>query len=372
MVVSVADSEIDNQPAREAWPLVGISILNWRGWRDTIDCLESVRRLRYANYLAVVVDNGSGDESLEELRSWAKAHFQEGDAFVEYGREVALAGGDPAREEGLERCASSRRLVLVDNAENLGFTGGNNVVIQYALRRPQAANYVLLLNNDAIVERDCLARLLEAGQASGAGIVGALIKDEKSGQVQFMGRDDSVPLTRQFLHPLFRLPQAAPDSEKEFQVMSWVSGAAMLIEKGVLQDVCRVRGCYLDDKLFLYGDDVEFCAIAHSIGYRTVRANRAVIYHEAASSSGGQFNPVAYYYINRNRVFLASRNLAMPWRGFFHLVNGVVCSARILKNLATRRPRAALAIFRGMVDAYRGIGGKWRHHDREVQKSLAG
>ena len=360
------------EPHQESLPKVVVSILNWRGWRGTIECLGSVGRLRYANYLTVVLDNGSGDESLEELRSWAKAHFQEGDTFVEYGRELALAGGDTAREGGLERRASCRRLVLIDNAENLGFTGGNNVVIQYALRRPQAADYVLLLNNDAIVERDCLARLLEAGQASGAGIVGALIKDEKSGQVQFMGHDDSVPMTRQFFHPLFRLPQAAPDSEKEFQVMSWVSGAAMLIGRGVLQDVYRLRGSYLDDKLFLYGEDGEFCEIARRAGYRTIRANRAVIYHEAASSSGGQFNPVAYYYINRNRVFVASRSLAMPWRGFFHLVNGVVCSARILKNLATRRPRAALAIFRGMVDAYRGIGGKWRYHDREVQKSLAG
>jgi len=370
--MNLSQPDQTNGPDAEKSPSVVVSILNWRGWRDTVECMQSVRRLRSANYVTVVSDNGSDNKSLEELRAWAKAHFREGDAFVEYRREVALAGGDTAREEGLERGASGRRLVLVDNAENLGFTGGNNVAIQYALRRPQPADYVLLLNNDAIVERDCLTRLLEAAQVSGAGIVGALIKDEKSGQVQFMGRDDAVPLTRQFFHPLFRLPQAAPDSEKEFQVMSWVSGAAMLIGKGVLQDVYRVRGRYLDDKLFLYGEDVEFCAIARRVGYRTVRANRAVIYHGAASSSGGQFNPVAYYYLNRNRVFLASRNLAMPWRGFFHLVNGAVCSGRILKSLAKRRPRAALAIFRGMVDAYRGIGGKWRYHDREVQRSLTG
>jgi GT2 family glycosyltransferase len=143
----------------------------------------------------------------------------------------------------------------------------------------------------------------------------------------------------------------------------------MLIGSRVLQDVSRLRGSYLDDKFFLYGEDVEFCQFARRIGYRTVLANRAVIHHEAASSSGGQFNPVAYYYVSRNRVFLASRNLAMAWRGFFHAVNGVVCSARILKNLAVGRPRAALAIFRGVLDAYRGIGGKWRYHDREAQKT---
>ncbi len=359
-----------SEPAREpSRPLVAISVLNWNGWRDTLACLESIRQLHDSNYLIVVVDNGSGDKSLEELRSWAQAEFPEGDAFVEYRREVALAGGDRAREAGLERYASRRRLVLVDNAENLGFAGGNNVAIQYALGRPQPADYVLLLNNDATVERDSLARLLQAGQASGAGIVGALIKDPKTGQVQFMGCDDSVPLTCQLFHPLFRSRPAVPDSKKEFMLMSWVSGAAMLIGRNALQDIYRARGRYLDDQLFLYGEDVEICEAARRAGYRTVLACRAAIYHEPASGSGGQFNPMTYYYMNRNRIIVASRHLPMYWLALFYLVNGAACSARILKNLAKRRPRAALAIFRGTVDGYRGIGGKWRYHDREARRT---
>ncbi len=366
MIVSITQPEVDNRAPQESWPLVTISILNWNGWRDTIECLQSVGRLRYANYLTVVGDNGSSDGSLEELRAWAKAHIGEGGAFVEYSREVAQAGGSTVREEVLERCPSSQRLILIDNAENLGFTGGHNVAIQYALQRPQPADYILLLNNDAMVERDSLTRLLEAAQVSGAGIVGAAIKDDENGQAGFAGCDVSISLTRQLFHPPFRLPKGTPDSEKDFQVMSWVSGAAMLIGRNVLRDICRLRGRFLDDKFFLYSEDVEICEAARRAGYRTVIARRAVIYHEAASSSGGQFNPVAYYYQNRNRIFLASSNLAMPWRAFFHLANGVVCLGRILKNLAKRRPRAALAIFRGMVDAYRGIGGKWRYHDRET------
>ena len=143
----------------------------------------------------------------------------------------------------------------------------------------------------------------------------------------------------------------------------------MLIRRAALQDVYRLRGCYLDEKLFLYGEDMEICEAAHRAGYRTVMARHAVVYHGAASSSGGQFNAMAYYYQNRNRIFMASGNLAMPWHAFFHLLNGAVCSVRILKNLASRRPQAAMAIFRGMVDGYRGIGGKWKYHDREAQKT---
>jgi GT2 family glycosyltransferase len=355
-------------PREPASPLVAISILNWNGWRHTLECIASVRQLDYPNYLIVVVDNGSSNESLAELRAQAKAYSREGEAFVEYRREVALAGGDPAREQDLQRCGSNRRLVLIDNAENLGFTGGNNVAIQYALRRPQPADYVLFLNNDAEMERDCLARLLEAGQASGVGIVGGLIKDKGCGQSQLMGCDDSVSLARQLFQPLFQIHLARPDHGTQVQAMSWVSGAAMLIRSAALEAVHRSRGCYLDSKLFLYGEDIEICEAARQAGYRTVMAWRAVIYHEAASSSGGQFNPLAYYYQNRNRIFLARGNLAMPWRVFFHLVNGAVCSARILKNLASRRPQAAGAIFRGMMDGYRGVGGRWKYHDRGTYK----
>ena len=128
------------------------------------------------------------------------------------------------------------------------------------------------------------------------------------------------------------------------------------------------RGGYLNDKFFLYCEDAEICEAARRAGYRTVLARRAAIFHEAASSSGGQFNPLAYYYMNRNRVLLASRSLALPWRAGFCLVNGAACSVRILKNLVNGRPHAALAILQGTLDGHRSIGGKWKHHDREARR----
>jgi len=353
-------------------PKVTISILNWNGWRETIECLESVRQLHYPNFLIVVADNGSGDKSLEELRAWGKAHFREGDTFVEYPREVALAGGDPAREEGLERGASGKRLVLVDNRENLGFTGGNNVGIQYALRRPQPADYVLLFNNDATMDEGCLDHLLEAGRKAGAGIVGAVIKERESGHIQFAGYVGPFPLLRQFFPPLFGFRTVAPDMADEFQESFAVNGAAMLIRREVLEAVHLSTGYYLDDALFLYGDEADLCGRARKLGYKTVVANRALVYHGEASSMGGRANPFAFYYTSRNRIRLAGHLLPWPLRLPFHAVNGAVCAGRILKNLATRRPRAAFAIIQGLVDGYRGIGGRWRYHDRETQRFLAG
>ncbi|HVA01218.1 MAG TPA: glycosyltransferase, partial [Terriglobia bacterium] len=62
----------------ETRPLVALAIVNFNGWKDTLECLESVRRLAYANYLCVLVDNNSSDDSLERIRGWAREKQREG------------------------------------------------------------------------------------------------------------------------------------------------------------------------------------------------------------------------------------------------------------------------------------------------------
>lgn len=87
-------------------PKVLISILNWNGWRDTLECLESVRRLDYPNYLTVVVDSGSWDDSAERIKAWAHENLGAGHVLADYTQEIALQGGDPQTEEVLDRTGS--------------------------------------------------------------------------------------------------------------------------------------------------------------------------------------------------------------------------------------------------------------------------
>jgi len=62
----------NQQPDPKAWPKVAIIILNYNGWKDTIECLESVLRNDYPNYQVIVVDNGSPDNSMEYIKAWAE------------------------------------------------------------------------------------------------------------------------------------------------------------------------------------------------------------------------------------------------------------------------------------------------------------
>src|SRR5438309_331081 len=118
-------------------PKVAIVVLNWNGWRETIEGLESVRRLIYPNYQVIVVDNGSTDGSVDQLRGWMG--------------QKGLAD-DSVDELRVRPQPQDAKWVLVANPDNLGFSDGVNVGIKRALAAPSPPEYVFLLNNDARLE----------------------------------------------------------------------------------------------------------------------------------------------------------------------------------------------------------------------------
>lgn len=117
----------DGSPSIENLPLVYVVILNWNGYADTADCLTTCLTNRYPRTRIVVVDNGSSDGSELLLRS----------AFPE--------------------------ITVVQTGSNLGYAGGNNVGIRHALG--SGADYVVLLNNDTVVDPDFITSLVQIATA---------------------------------------------------------------------------------------------------------------------------------------------------------------------------------------------------------------
>jgi len=371
-------------------PCVVISILNWNGWRDTLECLESVRRLDYPNYLSVVVDNGSWDGSAERIKAWAHENLGAGHVLADYTQETALQGGDPQTEEALERVPSPAKLVLIRNKENLGFTGGNNLSISYALRRGLAADYVFFLNNDACLEPDCLAQLVAADRRVDAAMIGAALRpagdrsdggktcepNAASANEQFDGRfkeGGSRPhgLDNRQISENLRKNSAALDADSDLKPAGWVSGAALLMRRDLLEGVKQIQGNYLDDRLFLYGEDDVLSSLACRLGYKPRLARRAVGYHQGRASSGGDRGPCKWYYSTRNLFYIADY---MPRfeRLRFRLIYPLIGAGRVVKYLLTGRQGSARAALWGMIDAYRGVTGKWRDHDREANPGRRG
>jgi len=67
---------------KNKWPSVAIIVLNWNGWQDTIECLESLYQISYPNYEIIVVDNGSKDESIENIKKYCEGKIKVKSKFL--------------------------------------------------------------------------------------------------------------------------------------------------------------------------------------------------------------------------------------------------------------------------------------------------
>ena len=232
---------------------VAIIILNYNGWRDTIECLESLQKLDYPNYLTVVVDNGSSDGSVEKIKSWAEGKVR----VVEYEREIAEQGGIKELEEELQRYPNDKKIVLIKNNANLGYSAGNNVGIRYAIQKN--ADAVLIVNPDVRIEDTSSLQKMANVMFSNDSIyiVGPNIIDamgNRQSPLKEPGFFEEImnPFVSIFLRKLFGKPLnyiESIKSDKPYEVEK-VSGACLIIKTSFLKEIGL-----LDENVFLYCEE---------------------------------------------------------------------------------------------------------------------
>jgi GT2 family glycosyltransferase len=249
----------------------------------------------------------------------------------------------------------SEGFVLIVIDKNLGFSGGCNVGFEYTLQSTEQPDCFFLLNNDARISSNALTACVEVAQKQDAGIVGALIKDAKGRKILFAGAG--------FPGELFgRRPRVDIPVTGACWPTDRVHGCGMLIKADLLRQRESQLGYYLDPRYFLYGEEIELCVHAKNQGHEILMAGEAKVFHDAALSSGGATSPLVYYYSTRNRVHLARQLLPFGLRALFHCWYLPTRMLRLLQKSATGKFRAAAAIFKGLLDGYRGVTGKWKRH----------
>ena len=237
--------------------------------------------------IAVVVDNGSSDGSVEKIKAWAEQNLGPLHALADYSRMSALNGGEAQMENALDCTPSAGRLVLIRNADNLGFTGGNMSRFITPCTGPRLPT-MFFLNNDAMPKADCLTLLVSADLKTRAGIVGAVVLTGNGREVEFA---KSGPRLALFFAPIIKSFVPMPQDEKALWESGYVNGSAMLIGKNVLMAVHRPGEAYLDDRLFLYWDEIAFCNTAWKMGFKCLVVRDATVRHKGGKSSGGSSIP---------------------------------------------------------------------------------
>jgi GT2 family glycosyltransferase len=287
---------------------VYVIVLNWNGWRDTIECLESVFRLDYPDYKVVVCDNASSDGSVEKIRGWARGEFK-----VE-ARNPALAAltsppcPKPISFSEIDPDATIdvnpiARMVLIQTGANLGFAGGNNVGLKYALERGDC-DFVWLLNNDTVVRPDALSHLVDRmKERPEAGICGStLLYYDDPARVQAFG---GALYNKWFARCrcIGNLADAGqlPEAEEIEGRMAYVVGASMLVRGSFLKLIGLMNEAY-----FLYFDELDWAARAKG-KFELVYCPRSIVYHREGGTIGthrtaSRRGALAEFYTSRNRI----------------------------------------------------------------------
>jgi GT2 family glycosyltransferase len=245
-------------------PEVAIVILNWNRKEDTAECLESLSKISYENTITLVVDNGSSDSSVPYIR---------------------------------ERFP---RAILLENGVNLGFAEGNNVGIRFALEnyRPE---YILLLNNDTVVDSRFLDELVHAAASDERiGMVGPKVyyyydpkKINAAGakMVWLLGIAKNIGLGQP--------DDGSFDIKRETDC---VYGCAFLIKTKAIEDIGL-----LDRRFFIILEETDWCLRARKAGYKIVYTPDSVVYHKEGVS-GNKQSRTSVYYSHRNRLLLIKKN----------------------------------------------------------------
>lgn len=257
-------------------PKVSIIVLNYNRPADTIDCINSLLKNDYPSYEIIIIDNYSTDDSLNAFKT----------CFPD--------------------------LSIYSTNENLGYTGGINFGILKA--KEKKPDYILLINNDTIVEPDFLSHMvLEMENHPDAYASCCLILAEHDRNTIWYAGGKLIKWRGLAIHSLKDMPRSALSNTKTREV-DFVTGCLILLRTSELDYVG------LENELFfMYLDDIELSSRIITKGLKLLFVPKAVIYHKVLNEKE---SPLKLYYSVRNRLLLIkemNKNLDKLIAGFYFI-----------------------------------------------------
>lgn len=254
-------------------PKVLVSLVNFNGSKDTFSCLDSLDKVELGEFelSVVVVDNAS------------RENFQ------------------------IEKKYNNFELKIIRSDKNLGFAGGQNLAIKFALENNK--DYVVVLNNDVLIDRDFIVELLKTfDEKKDCGIVSPKIyfakgyefhkdkyKEEEKGKVIWYagGKIDwqNVIATHR------GVDEVDKEQYEQLEKTDFASGCCEMIKAEVFEKI----GLF-DEKYFLYYEDNDLSQRAKKQGFSVYYQPKAYLWHLNAGSTGGSGSSLHDYYITRNRL----------------------------------------------------------------------
>ena len=250
------------------FPKIGVVVLTFNAEKYIKVCVDSLINNNYPNCTIIVVDNNSQDNTCHML------------------------------------CDLFPGVKLIRNKKNLGYAGGNNIGIKYLLKK-ENCDYILILNDDTIVNKNIINELLKSlNNNAHNGIAGSVITYfDRPDRIWFAGGY----LNKNFCFTRHSCMNKGIDILPDKGIVGFITGACMMIKR----EVFEVAGFFSED-YFLYWEDVDFCQRATNYGYKCYLVNKPLVKHMVSVSAGNSgkntLSPIRAYYYARNPFLFMEKN----------------------------------------------------------------
>lgn len=281
-----------------------VVLVNYNGLSDTLDCIDSLHKSTVPLKI-IVIDNASKDDETYFISQ----KYPDVKVF---------------RQE-----------------ENLGFAGGNNIGIQWALDNDY--EYIALLNNDTIIDPKLFESLkAEAGQNT---VVAPYMYCHSAPDELWYGGGHIDRWTGNAKHIY------APSENMQPFESTLVTGCCFMAHRTIWE-----KTGLLDDSYFMYNEDTDFCIRLMQNGFKMKTVPQAKLWHKVGKSSGGEASPLSCYYITRNRLHLLKiyKDFFKPTAYPFTVLTRYIW---ILRMMIAGKKESAKAFSQGIKDAKNGIMG---------------
>lgn len=330
-------------------PRLGVVLVNWNRWADTIECLESLLHSPTPARI-IVVDNASGDGSAERIVEWAAGGLAAAPADPGMARFSQPPAAKPVTLARLDAATAAATppadtaVTLIDSGGNLGFAGGNNVGIRHLLL-DAGIDYIWLLNNDTVIDARASAALLQRLDATHrVGMCGTMVRYyHRPDRIQALGGSRFSMWTGQSHGLGFNQAATTPfDPAQIARHTDFVLGASLAVSRAFLETVGLMEEGY-----FLYFEEIDW-AVRGRGRFVTAFAHAAVVYHKEGGSIGSSSKPgarsaMSEYYLMRSRHKFVARH--RPW---LLPVHGALSLALIGRRLLRGNRAQAAAMLRAL------------------------
>jgi GT2 family glycosyltransferase len=290
-------------------PHVTIIIINWNNWKDTIECLESLYQIIYPNYQVILVDNASDDGSMEKIKKFCEGKLNIKSEFFDYKFDnkpiffhcLLEKELKSFKHENIDKLNYKKDILVIKNEDNYGFARGNNIGVEFALKNFKS-DYILLLNNDTVVDKNFLTELVKIGQKNEKiGFLGPKTYYYDNG-----GRKDIISFAGGLLNLYKGMPKVLGYQEIDrgqcdvVSTVDYVEGSCILINKEIFEKIG-----FLDTSYFAYWEEADLCKRGFEIGYKSVYVPKSEIWHKVSTSFN---NSSRLYYYSRNKIKFMKKN----------------------------------------------------------------